>query len=138
MQIQPKAASGPNLEPMSVCHSSSLLCTLGQKRTSSLEGLRGSTVKPAFALSRPVPITVITFTLIHKMENVYNFNKKQTNNLGTPYDFTSVMHYGKYDFTWNGQPTIVRRGLPLYDWGKAHQMSANDILRVNRLYRCRV
>ncbi|XP_054879574.1 high choriolytic enzyme 1-like [Poeciliopsis prolifica] len=64
------------------------------------------------------------------------FKKVQTNNLGTPYDFTSVMQYGKYAFSKNGRPTIVARFNPNYDWGRATRMSANDITRVNRLYQC--
>ncbi|XP_007558888.1 high choriolytic enzyme 1-like [Poecilia latipinna] len=65
-----------------------------------------------------------------------NFKKVQTNNLVTPYDFTSVMHYGKYDFTSNGQPTIEAKSNPNQQFGNARQMSANDITRVNRLYEC--
>uniref|UniRef100_A0A3Q3ATY6 Metalloendopeptidase n=1 Tax=Kryptolebias marmoratus TaxID=37003 RepID=A0A3Q3ATY6_KRYMA len=71
-----------------------------------------------------------------KPEQAYNFRKKQTNNLGTPYDFNSVMHYHKYAFSINGKPTIVDKNNYYYEWGYAHQMSANDIARVNRLYRC--
>ncbi|XP_014879731.1 low choriolytic enzyme-like, partial [Poecilia latipinna] len=65
-----------------------------------------------------------------------NFEKEETNNLGTPYDFTSVMHYGKYAFSKNENPTIVAKSDPNYDWGRATKMSANDIARVNRLYGC--
>ncbi|XP_023187890.1 low choriolytic enzyme-like isoform X1 [Xiphophorus maculatus] len=64
------------------------------------------------------------------------FRKVETNNLGTPYDFKSVMQYGKYAFSKNGLPTIVAQFNPNYDWGRATQMSANDIARVNRLYQC--
>ncbi|XP_059204929.1 high choriolytic enzyme 1-like [Centropristis striata] len=64
----------------------------------------------------------------------HNFDKFQTNNLCTPYDYNSVMHYGRYDFSGNGQPTII----PIPDEnvciGRARKMSPNDILRVNRLY----
>lgn len=28
-------------------------------------------------------------------EMVYNFQKQKTNNLNTPYDYSSVMHYGR-------------------------------------------
>ncbi|XP_043996814.1 hatching enzyme 1.2-like isoform X2 [Gambusia affinis] len=65
-----------------------------------------------------------------------NFKKVQTNNLVTPYDFTSVMHYGKYDFSKNGLPTIEAKSNPKQKFGNARQMSANDIIRVNRLYKC--
>ncbi|XP_068431457.1 hatching enzyme 1.2-like [Clinocottus analis] len=65
-----------------------------------------------------------------------NFLKQQTNNLGTPYDFESVMQYGKYAFSKNGQPTIVSKQNPNLNFGYAREMSKNDIARVNRLYRC--
>ncbi|CAG5848761.1 unnamed protein product [Menidia menidia] len=67
-----------------------------------------------------------------------NVQPVPTNNLLTPYDFSSVMHYGKYDFSSNGLPTIVAKHNHYLDFGHAHQMSPNDITRVNRLYGCRV
>ncbi|KAK3509897.1 hypothetical protein QTP70_019380, partial [Hemibagrus guttatus] len=64
----------------------------------------------------------------------HNFNKHKTNNLNTPYDYNSVMHYSRYAFSKNREPTI----LPIPDnnvpIGRATEMSRNDILRVNRLY----
>ncbi|XP_053179571.1 high choriolytic enzyme 1-like [Scomber japonicus] len=66
----------------------------------------------------------------------HNFNKVQTNNLGTPYDFNSVMHYSNYAFSRNGRPTIVARSNPNLSFGHARALSRNDIARVNRLYRC--
>ncbi|XP_074515858.1 low choriolytic enzyme-like isoform X1 [Sebastes fasciatus] len=65
-----------------------------------------------------------------------NFDKVQTNNLGTPYDYNSVMQYGRFAFSRNRQPTIVPIPNPNAVIGEATEMSANDILRVNRLYRC--
>ncbi|XP_071389732.1 low choriolytic enzyme-like isoform X2 [Centroberyx affinis] len=76
------------------------------------------------------------------LENVtpgqeHNFDKIATRNLGTPYDYGSVMHYGRFAFSRNRQPTIV----PIPDEnvviGRAEEMSATDIVRVNRLYGCR-
>ncbi|CAL8404402.1 unnamed protein product [Boreogadus saida] len=65
-----------------------------------------------------------------------NFRRIQTNNLGTPYDYNSVMHYGRFAFSRNRQPTI----LPIPDnnvvIGRATQMSTQDISRINLLYRC--
>ncbi|KAK1890779.1 Low choriolytic enzyme [Dissostichus eleginoides] len=66
----------------------------------------------------------------------HNFVKRRTNNLGTSYDFNSVMHYGKYAFSQNWQPTILAKRNPSLNFGTARTMSKNDIARVNNLYRC--
>ncbi|KAK2920433.1 hypothetical protein Q8A73_002637 [Channa argus] len=58
-----------------------------------------------------------------------NFMKVQTNNLGTPYDFNSVMHYPNYAFSKNGLPTISAKSNPNMVLGGATQMSSNDIAR---------
>ncbi|XP_047220109.1 high choriolytic enzyme 1-like [Girardinichthys multiradiatus] len=76
-----------------------------------------------------------------RLENVipgqeHNFRKIDTNNLGTPYDYNSVMHYGRFAFSRNREPTIVPIPNPNVEIGRATQMSSADILRVNRLYRC--
>ncbi|KAJ3606344.1 hypothetical protein NHX12_025865 [Muraenolepis orangiensis] len=79
--------------------------------------------------------------LIHKdnIKNHYmsNFRKMDTNNLGTPYDYTSVMHYGSTAFS-----TVYRQKTmtPIPDAsvpiGQRDGLSQIDILRINRLYKC--
>uniref|UniRef100_A0A3Q3XFA6 Metalloendopeptidase n=1 Tax=Mola mola TaxID=94237 RepID=A0A3Q3XFA6_MOLML len=64
-----------------------------------------------------------------------NFNKRWTNNLGSSYNYRSVMHYGKYFFSKNGKPTIVAKRDPNTVLG-SDQMTSSDIDRVNKLYRC--
>ncbi|XP_036443123.1 high choriolytic enzyme 1-like [Colossoma macropomum] len=67
-----------------------------------------------------------------------NFRQIATNNLWTPYDYRSVMHYGRYYFSKDrGRlPTIIPKPNPNVTIGLATQMSRYDVLRVKRLYMC--
>ncbi|XP_062405950.1 low choriolytic enzyme-like isoform X2 [Sardina pilchardus] len=71
-----------------------------------------------------------------KKGHKHNFKKIKTNNLGTPYDYGSVMHYSRLAFSRNGKPTIVPIPDENVQIGKATQMSSWDIARINRLYGC--
>ncbi|GLD59681.1 low choriolytic enzyme-like protein [Lates japonicus] len=66
----------------------------------------------------------------------YNFHKKDTNNLNTPYDYSSVMHYGKTAFGINGLETITPIPDPSAPIGQRNGLSDIDVLRINRLYQC--
>ncbi|XP_036420178.1 high choriolytic enzyme 1-like [Colossoma macropomum] len=66
----------------------------------------------------------------------YNFNKENTNNLNTPYDYSSVMHYGKTAFSINGRDTITPIPDASVQIGQRVDLSAIDILRINTLYKC--
>ncbi|XP_005747702.1 high choriolytic enzyme 1-like [Pundamilia nyererei] len=66
----------------------------------------------------------------------HNFDKINTLNQGTPYDYGSVMHYHKYAFSKNNQPTLVAIPNSNVEFGYATEMSQMDILRLNRLYGC--
>ncbi|XP_072291317.1 hatching enzyme 1.2-like isoform X2 [Eucyclogobius newberryi] len=66
----------------------------------------------------------------------YAFDKIQTLNQNTPYDYNSVMQYHKYAFSGNNQPTMQPIPNANVDFGRATQMSQNDILRVSRLFKC--
>ncbi|XP_044048772.1 high choriolytic enzyme 1-like [Siniperca chuatsi] len=67
----------------------------------------------------------------------HNFNKINTLNQGTPYDYNSVMHYGRMAFSKDKKnPTMVAIPNPNAVFGTAKQMSQNDINRINLLY-CR-
>uniref|UniRef100_A0A3Q1I4V3 Metalloendopeptidase n=1 Tax=Anabas testudineus TaxID=64144 RepID=A0A3Q1I4V3_ANATE len=79
-------------------------------------------------------VRILLENVIPGME--HNFRKIQTRNLGTPYDYNSVMHYGRFAFSRNRQPTIIPIPDPNVSIGRAEQMSPIDILRVNRLYQC--
>ncbi|XP_060780112.1 low choriolytic enzyme-like isoform X3 [Neoarius graeffei] len=66
----------------------------------------------------------------------YNFNKTDTLNQNTPYDYNSVMQYHKTAFSKNDKPTMIPIPNPNVTLGTATEMSPNDILRIKRLYNC--
>uniref|UniRef100_A0A8C9G2I7 Metalloendopeptidase n=1 Tax=Pavo cristatus TaxID=9049 RepID=A0A8C9G2I7_PAVCR len=66
-----------------------------------------------------------------------NFGKVNSKNLGLPYDYSSVMHYGAYDFSSTpGKPTIVPVPNPLVPIGQREGLSNLDVAKINKLYKC--
>nr|BAI68379.1 hatching enzyme [Paralichthys olivaceus] len=66
----------------------------------------------------------------------YNFRKMDTNNLNTPYDYSSVMHYGRTAFGRFRAETMTPIPDPSVAMGQRNGMSHIDVLRINRLYKC--
>ncbi|XP_073717951.1 hatching enzyme 1.2-like [Misgurnus anguillicaudatus] len=67
----------------------------------------------------------------------YNFQKQNTNNQNTPYDYGSVMHYGNTAFAIQyGQETITPIPDASVQIGQRQELSNIDILRINKLYGC--
>ncbi|XP_028813168.1 high choriolytic enzyme 1-like [Denticeps clupeoides] len=67
----------------------------------------------------------------------YNFDKQNTNNQNTPYDYSSVMHYAKDAFTIKyGLDTITPIPDSSVPIGQRVDLSSIDILRINKLYGC--
>ncbi|KAG1945848.1 high choriolytic enzyme 1-like [Pimephales promelas] len=67
----------------------------------------------------------------------YNFEKQNTNNQKTPYDYGSIMHYGRTAFAiqpWLETITPIPDGT--VEIGQRQGMSKIDILRINKLYGC--
>ncbi|CAL8313154.1 unnamed protein product [Lota lota] len=67
---------------------------------------------------------------------ISNFQKMDTNNLGKPYDYQSVMHYGRTAFSTNMGDTmtpIPDASIPI---GQRVGMSKIDIEMINKLYKC--
>nr|BAU29958.1 hatching enzyme [Syngnathoides biaculeatus] len=72
---------------------------------------------------------------IHKYEK-HNFEKQDTNNLQIPYDYNSIMHYGRTAFGVRQAVTIVPIPDSSVEIGQREKLSDLDVLRINRLYRC--
>ncbi|XP_048463253.1 astacin-like metalloendopeptidase [Rhincodon typus] len=66
----------------------------------------------------------------------HNFNLLKTNNLGTVYDYGSIMHYGRYAFSKNKNPTMVPIPDPNVEIGQARGLSTKDVIKINKLYSC--
>uniref|UniRef100_A0AAX7UZF5 Metalloendopeptidase n=1 Tax=Astatotilapia calliptera TaxID=8154 RepID=A0AAX7UZF5_ASTCA len=67
-----------------------------------------------------------------------NFDKMDTDNLNTRYDYSSVMHYGRTAFGITPQSeTLTPIPDPNVPIGQIVGMSDIDILRVNILYQCK-
>ncbi|CAL1573053.1 unnamed protein product [Knipowitschia caucasica] len=66
----------------------------------------------------------------------YNFEKSDTNNLNTPYDYTSLMHYASTAFSNNGHDTITPLSPRPVKLGQTQGLSDWDIKRINMLYGC--
>lgn len=95
-------------------------------------------------------------------DHIHNFRKQTTNNLNSPYDYTSVMHYGRwgkiivcyamflwglttiylmyfwcrYAFSEDGGPTIIPKPDPYIPIGQRDGPSALDLHKINVLYNC--
>ncbi|NP_001277932.1 astacin-like metalloendopeptidase isoform a precursor [Mus musculus] len=65
-----------------------------------------------------------------------NFIKSRSTNMLVPYDYSSVMHYGRFAFSWRGQPTIIPLWTSSVHIGQRWNLSTSDITRVCRLYNC--
>jgi len=69
----------------------------------------------------------------------FNFNKKsysQVDSLNTPYDYDSMMHYGKTAFG-NGRVTIITKDKRYQDRiGQRRGFSKVDIQQINKMYCC--
>ncbi|XP_041815003.1 low choriolytic enzyme-like [Chelmon rostratus] len=66
----------------------------------------------------------------------FNFQKKDTSNLNTPYDYSSVLHYGRNAFAKTGSETITPIPDASVPIGQRDGLSDIDIIKINKLYKC--
>ncbi|XP_075423381.1 embryonic protein UVS.2-like isoform X1 [Ascaphus truei] len=66
-----------------------------------------------------------------------NFNKTDSDNLGLPYDYSSVMHYGRYyGSNTPGKETIIPKPDPSAKIGQRYGVSTLDVSKLNKFYNC--
>ncbi|XP_072300486.1 hatching enzyme 1.2 [Eucyclogobius newberryi] len=69
-------------------------------------------------------------------DRLRNFEKFKTDNLNLPYDYNSIMHFGMYAYSQDGQPTIIPKSSQNIKIGQATTPSHIDKMKINRLYKC--
>lgn len=110
-------------------------------------------------------MSCISFIFCVLTDQMHNFRKQVTNNLNSPYDYGSVMHYGRwaalwgnmiivfvwvagvtlwftlspssrYAFSEDGGPTIIPKPDPYIPIGQRDGPSLLDLHKINVLYNC--
>ncbi|TMS06167.1 Zinc metalloproteinase nas-14 [Larimichthys crocea] len=69
-------------------------------------------------------------------DRLRNFEKFKTDNLNLPYDYGSIMHFGMYAYSQDGEPTIVPKNIKNIKLGQTSSLSHIDKLKINKLYQC--
>ncbi|XP_076603048.1 hatching enzyme 1.2 [Chaetodon auriga] len=69
-------------------------------------------------------------------DRLRNFEKFKTDNLELPYDYGSIMHFGMYAYSQDGEPTIVPKNSKNIRLGQTMFLSHIDKLKINKLYKC--
>ena len=79
-------------------------------------------------------VTVHTENILPQWQGAFQkIDSKYVKDLGVPYDYHSVMHYAKYDFSKNNQPTIeVKSKHSIYNG----ELSSCDAKEARLLYGC--
>eukprot|EP00112_Aurelia_sp_Birch-Aquarium-sp1_P014794 Seg3210.1 transcript_id=Seg3210.1/GoldUCD/mRNA.D3Y31 product="Zinc metalloproteinase nas-6" protein_id=Seg3210.1/GoldUCD/D3Y31 len=71
----------------------------------------------------------------------YNFDKyshQEADTLNLPYDYKTIMHYGKYQGSlYTGKPTMLAIGKKDLKLGGSQELTPTDIIQLNRLYNCK-
>ncbi|XP_063802128.1 embryonic protein UVS.2-like [Pseudophryne corroboree] len=65
------------------------------------------------------------------------FELANTNNMDLPYDYASVMHYGRYSYSnTSGQPSLTPKPDQSVDIGQRYGLSPLDVSKIKTLYNC--
>ena len=84
---------------------------------------------------RPIIVNNPSIVYTGRENNFQKYVRGQASDLGAPYDYGSLMHYGTNYFTKNGEDTIVPTD-PNARIGQRLGLSDIDAWQVMKLYRC--
>lgn len=75
--------------------------------------------------------------ILGRQHNFLKHSSSSTSTLGSIYDYSSVMHYGKNAFS-NGNGSTIITNQPEYQEkiGQRLDMSPTDVLKLRKLYNC--
>lgn len=81
------------------------------------------------------------FLFLGEEHNFLKLSSAEINSLNEPYDYASIMHYGKYTFAREGhQVTILPKKNSQTDLtpeiGQREKLSIGDIRQTEKMYRC--
>ncbi|KAM9431702.1 hatching enzyme 1.2 [Clarias gariepinus] len=69
-------------------------------------------------------------------DHLRNFAKFKMNNMDMPYDYGSIMHFGKYAYSKDGDATIVPKRSWNIKLGQRFGPSELDLIKINKIYKC--
>ncbi|XP_035991089.1 meprin A subunit beta isoform X3 [Fundulus heteroclitus] len=83
-------------------------------------------------------VTIISENIKKGQEKEFvNMSREESTTHGVPYDYWSVMHYGKNAGSTGAGPTIITKDPKFQDViGQTLGMSPSDVLELNLLYKC--
>lgn len=72
-----------------------------------------------------------------KLFNFEKYENTEVDNFDCDYDYGSIMHYGAYDFSKNGEATITALHEGGENMGQRLALSETDVAKINILYKCK-
>lgn len=67
-------------------------------------------------------------------DNFEKYSNSEVTNFGFAYDYGSIMHYGAYGFSINGQPVMSARYSGGERMGQREGLSPTDIGKIKKMY----
>ena len=78
-----------------------------------------------------------SYFFVEVLSNFEKYSHQEADTLNLPYDYKTIMHYGKYTGSlYPGKPTMLAIGNKDLKLGGSKELTPTDIIQLNRLYNC--